>query len=52
MREEDFEIREQDQEILRLLIQGDKEITIGKGHDLDEALADADKLLNLIPGDR
>jgi len=46
---EDFKPREQDQEILRLLIQGVKDIADGKGHDLDEVLADADKLVRPKP---
>ena len=44
---EEFERREQDLEILRLLAQGEKEIAAGVGHDLDEVLADADELLGL-----
>ena len=42
---EEFERREQDLEILRLLAQGEKEIAAGVGHDLEEVLADADELL-------
>ena len=42
---EEFERREQDLEILRLLAQGEKEIAAGVGHDLDEVLTDADELL-------
>ena len=44
---EEFERREQDLEILRLLAQGEKDIAAGVGHDLDEVLADADELLGL-----
>jgi prevent-host-death family protein len=44
---EEFERREQDLEILRLLAQGEKEIAAGVGHDLEEVLADADELLGL-----
>ena len=44
---EEFERREQDLEILRLLAQGEKDIAAGAGHDLDEVLADADELLGL-----
>ena len=44
---EEFERREQDLEILRLLAQGEKEIGAGVGHDLEEVLADADELLGL-----
>jgi prevent-host-death family protein len=42
---EEFERREQDLEILRLLAQGEKEIAAGVGHDLEEVLAEADELL-------
>jgi len=42
---EEFERREQDLEILRLLAQGEKEIVAGVGHDLEEVLAEADELL-------
>ncbi len=44
---EEFERREQDLELLRLLAQGEKEIAAGVGHDLEEVLADADELLGL-----
>jgi len=43
---EEYERRERDLEILRLLAQGEKEITAGVGHDLDDVLADADELLS------
>ena len=42
---EEFERRERDLEILRLLAQGEKEIAAGVGHDLEEVLVDADELL-------
>ena len=42
---EEFERREQDLEILRLLAQGEKDIAAGVGHDLEEVLAEADELL-------
>jgi prevent-host-death family protein len=42
---DEYERRERDAEILRLLVQGEKEIAAGVGHDLDELLADADRLL-------
>jgi prevent-host-death family protein len=42
---EEYERRERDLEILRLLAQGDKEIAAGVGHDLEEVLAEADELL-------
>lgn len=34
------------QEILYLLARGEREIAQGKGHSLDDVLADADRLLN------
>ena len=37
---------EQEREILRLLARGEKEIAAGKGHDLDDVLAEADALLS------
>ena len=43
---DEYERRERDTEILKLLVQGEKEIAAGVGHDLDEVLADADRLLN------
>jgi prevent-host-death family protein len=43
---DEYERREQDKEILKMLVQGEKEIAAGVGHDLDEVLADADRLLN------
>jgi prevent-host-death family protein len=43
---EEYERRERDLEILRLLAQGEKEIAAGVGHDLDDVLADADELLS------
>ncbi len=42
---DEFERRERDAEILRLLAQGEREITAGVGHDLDDVLAEADDLL-------
>ncbi len=41
---EECERRERDLEILRLLVQGEKEIAAGVGHDLEEVLAEADNL--------
>lgn len=42
---EAFEQGERERQILRLLAQGDQEITEGKGRSLDAVLADADRLL-------
>lgn len=42
---EEYERGEQERELLRLLVQGEKEIAAGRGHDLDEVLADADRIL-------
>jgi len=43
---DEYERREQDKEILKMLVQGEKEIAAGVGHDLDEILAEADRLMN------
>ena len=43
---EEYERREQDKEILKMLVQGEKEIAAGVGHNLDEILAEADRLMN------
>lgn len=43
---DEYERRERDTEILKLLVQGEKEIAAGVGHDLAEVLADADRLLS------
>lgn len=42
---ETYEAAEHERELLRLLAKGDREIGLGKGHDLDAVLADADELL-------
>ena len=42
---DEFERRERDAEILRLLAQGEKEIAAGVGHDLADVMAEADALL-------
>lgn len=42
---DEFERRERDVEILRLLAQGEREIAAGQGHDLDDVLVEADELL-------
>ncbi len=38
---EAYEQGERERELLRLLLQGDREIGQGEGHDLDEILAEA-----------
>jgi prevent-host-death family protein len=40
-----YERAERERRILRLLAQGEREIAAGKGHDLDEVLKEADRLL-------
>ena len=40
-----YERAEHERHILRLLARGEREIRAGKGHDLDEVLAEADRLL-------
>jgi prevent-host-death family protein len=42
---EEYERRERDLEILRLLAHGEKEIAAGVGHDLADVLAEADEIL-------
>lgn len=42
---EAYERWERDNELLRLLAKGEREIEAGKGHDLDSLLAEADALL-------
>jgi len=42
---ETFRRSESERELLTLLAQGDREIGEGAGHDLDEVLAEADRLL-------
>jgi len=42
---EEYERREHDFAILRLLAQGEKEIAAGKGHSLEDVMAEADALL-------
>jgi prevent-host-death family protein len=44
-----YEKLEHEQEILRLLAKGDREIEAGKGYDLDSVLAEADSLLAKEP---
>jgi prevent-host-death family protein len=42
---EEYERSENERHILRLLARGEKEIAEGEGHDLDDVLAEADRLL-------
>lgn len=42
---EEYERSEHEREILRLLVQGDKEVAAGKGHDLEDVLKEADRIL-------
>ena len=44
---EAYEESEQEKELLRLLVKGDKEIEMGEGYDLDTVLGDADALLTM-----
>jgi prevent-host-death family protein len=46
---EAYEKSEHDKEILRLLVNGDREIEIGEGYDLDDVLSEADSLLTREP---
>jgi len=43
---EAYEHSQNELEILRLLAKGEMEITVGKGHDLDQVLKEADALLS------
>jgi prevent-host-death family protein len=42
---EAYEESEQEKELLRLLVKGDREIELGEGYDLNTVLSDADALL-------
>jgi len=42
---EEYERAENERQILLLLARGEKEIAQGKGHELEDVLADADRLL-------
>lgn len=42
---EEYERRENDLEVLSLLVRGEQEIAAGIGYDLDEVLADVDGIL-------
>lgn len=43
---EEYERAEREREILRILVRGEQEIRRGEGHDLDDVLVDADRLLD------
>jgi prevent-host-death family protein len=43
---EAYERSEHERQILKLLARGEREIARGKGHDLDQVLAEADDLLS------
>jgi prevent-host-death family protein len=40
-----YERAEHERELLRRLVRGEKEVLRGKGHDLDDVLAEADQIL-------
>jgi len=40
-----YERGEEEREILKLLVQGEKEIAAGRGRDLEDVLADVDRIL-------
>jgi prevent-host-death family protein len=42
---EEYEQSAHEREILRLLVQGDKEVAAGKGYGLEEVLKEADRIL-------
>lgn len=42
---EEYERSEHEREMLRLLVQGDKEVAAGKGYELENVLKDADRIL-------
>ena len=44
-----YDRAQQELELLRLLARGEREIEAGKGHDLDEVLAEAEALLQGTP---
>mgnify|MGYP001065613162 CR=1 FL=1 len=46
---EAYEKWEHDKALLRLLVKGEKEIQSGAGHDLDEVLAEAKKIISDNP---
>lgn len=43
---ESYEKNERELEILKRIARGEKEVRSGKGHDLDDVMADADELLD------
>ena len=43
---ESYQETERELEILKRIVRGEKEVRAGKGHDLDDVMADADELLN------
>jgi prevent-host-death family protein len=47
---DEYERRENDIQILSLLIRGEKEIASGGGHDLDDVLAEVDEILKGAEG--
>jgi prevent-host-death family protein len=42
---EEYERSEHERELLRLLVQGDKEVASAKGHALEDVLKDADRIV-------
>ena len=42
---EEYERAAHEREILHLLVQGDKEVASGRGHELEEVLKEADRIL-------
>jgi PHD/YefM family antitoxin component YafN of YafNO toxin-antitoxin module len=42
---EEYERSNHEREILRLLAQGEKEVAAGKGHELDDVLKEAERIL-------
>ena len=42
---EEYERAAHEREILHLLVQGDKEVALSKGHELEEVLKEADRIL-------
>ena len=42
---EEYERAEHERELLRQLVQGEKEIAAGQGYDLDDVMTEADRLL-------
>ncbi len=43
---EEYERARQEREILELLVQGDKEIAIGDGHELEDVMAESDPIFS------